>query len=206
MDNIDFYSRKFNELQGQKSSIEKLLSSEKERNNKYIKDLKDALLASEVIFHVGKQTQEGLSVKIEKTTTTALQYVLNDPYTFHVDWDVSNNRTQCNLKFKKDGFEYNPLKDSGGTASDIASIALRTAVWALPEERTSPVFVLDENFKHVSKGMREKASEFLKHLCDSLGLQVITATHTQNTIDSCDKLFRIKRENGQSIIEEEVLG
>lgn len=201
---IQLYKNKMSEFKGQRHSIEKLLDEEKEKNSIYKKDYIDAELASDIIYHVAKLTQEGLSYKIENLVTMALDFVMDDPFEFVLKWDISNNRTLCTPLFKKDGMEFNPMKDSEGTALDVTSLALRSAVWSLPERPSSPLFVLDENFKHVSKGMRGRASLFMKEICDRLNVQIITATHIEDTIDGSDKIFKIVKENNVSRIKEEI--
>jgi len=202
---INKYKNKMNELKGERKSITKLLKAEQTNNDTYSKDYLNAEMASDIIYYVAKQTQEGLSYKIENLVTMAFEFVLDDPFEFILKWDIFNNRTQCIPLFKKGSMELSPMKDTEGTALDIASLALRAAVWSLPEEPSSPLFILDENFKHVSKGMRDKASLFMKDLCDKLNLQIITATHIKDTIDGSDKIFRIEKSNNISNVVEEMI-
>ena len=200
--NVEMYRSKLNELKGQRNQISKLLNEEVERNSKLSQDILDAELASDIIYEVAKDTQKRLSFRIENMVNSAMEYAMDNPYSFYMDWDISNNSTQCNLLYLRNGQPLDPLKDGEGTGADIVSTALRFALWSLPEKKSSPLFILDENFKHVSKGMRANATSFLSKMCDSMGIQIITISHNSDTIDSADKVFKIKMENNRSEVSD----
>lgn len=195
------YREKFQEYKGQLNSLNKLLKQEVENNEQLKVDSIDAELARDIIGLVARQTQEKLSYRIENLVTAALEYVFDDPYQFKVEFDIKNNRSQCELYFERDGFRADPIGDSGGSVLDIASIALRWSMWSLQTNRSSPVFILDEPTKHVSRDLREQSSLFLKEMCTRLGIQIITATHEEELIEGSDNIIKIKKVGKYSVVE-----
>ena len=200
------YKNKLEQYKGQRSSIQKLLGVETKKNKKISKDSIDATLANDILTLVGRQTQEKLVFKIEALVTSALEYVYDDPYQFKVEFDTKRSQTECNLYFERDGFKANPVKDSEGTLLDISSVALRVAVWALPQlrDRSSPVLILDECLKHVSKEYIDLASKFMKEMCDRLGIQIITVTHEEELIEGSDNIIKIVKDGKYSKVERKV--
>lgn len=199
---ITEYKNKLMEYKGELNSINKLLKEEEINFNKLEVDYIDAELSLKIITLVGKQTQEKLSFRIENLVTAALGYVFDNPYQFKVEFDTKNNRTQCEMYFERDGFKADPIGDSGGSVLDIASIALRWAMWSLQPYRSSPMFILDEPTKHVSRDLRERSSLFLKEMCTKLGIQIITATHEDELIEGSDNVIRVIKEGKYSKIGE----
>jgi translation initiation factor RLI1 len=190
---LEFCRSKLNEYKGQRNSIQKLLVNEQYSNEILAKDMIDIELAMDVITLVGKQTQDNLSFRIENLVTAALEYVFPDPYQFKVEFDVKRNQTECNLWFEREGMQIDPIKDSGGSVLDLGAIAMRLSMWSLQPERSSPVLVLDEPSKHVSKDYRERASLFLKEMCNRLGVQIIVVSHDEELIDGTDKVIKIQK-------------
>jgi len=189
------YKNKMYEYKGQLSSLKNLHTAELASNKKLVQDALDAEMASDIIQLVGRQTQENLSFRIENLVTAGLEYVFDDPYQFKVEFDTKNNRTQCELFFERDGFKAHPMNDSGGGILDIAALSLRWAMWSLQARRSSPVFILDEPTKHISRDMREQSSMFLKEMCNRLKIQIITATHEDELIEGSDNVIMVIKEN-----------
>jgi len=196
------YKNKLEQYKGQLSSINRLLNDEVTDNKKLSIDFIDAEMALHVITLVGRQTQEKLSFRIESLVTAALEYVFDNPYQFKVEFTTKNNRTQCELYFERDGFKADPIGDTGGSVLDIASLALRLAMWSLQTDRGSPVFILDEVTKHISVDLREKASEFMAEMCRRLGIQIVAVSHDESVIESSDNVIRVVKDGQYSKIEE----
>lgn len=199
---INFYKEKMTEYRGQRNQLNKLIEAETVQNDMYEKDRIDAELASDIIYHVAKQTQENLSYNLETFVTNGIKSVVPDSFDFRLDWDIKNNRTQCEISLvSKEGAKLSPRQDAEGTINDVVSVVLRIAVWTLGGiNKTSPVFILDEPSRFVSAKYRANFSEMLKSLCDKLGIQIITVTHTEEIMESADKIFPIIKKDGISNI------
>jgi DNA repair exonuclease SbcCD ATPase subunit len=126
----------------------------------------------------------------------ALEYILDDPYTFELDFVVKRNKTECDIYFIRDGKRIKPIDQSGGGAVDIASFASRIALWSLGD--TDNVLVFDEPFKFVSREYQLKVGELLKKLSDQLGLQILMVSHNSNFIQQSDNIIEIYKEQNVS--------
>lgn len=167
-------------------------SSRRKRN------IEEALL---IVQEVAKQTQQELEYNISSIVSTALAAVFDDPYEFKIEFIIRRGKTEADMYFIKAGERIDPLSASGGGAVDIASFALRIALWNLLKGGISNTIVLDEPFRFVSKDLQPKAGEMLKMLSSKLGIQFLIVTHSEDIIESADKVFEVKIDSkGVSVV------
>lgn len=192
------YREKLQQFKGQRNSLQKLLEDEQSNNIQLKQDYIDCEMASDILQTVGMQTQDNLKFRIESLVTAGLEYVFDHPYTFKVEFDIARGNSQCNLFFERDGMTVKPVDDSGGGALDTASFALRIAMWSLQSDRSSPVFILDEPGRFVSRDLRERFAEFLKKMSDKLGIQLIIVTHDDSAKECADNTINIIKQGNYS--------
>lgn len=154
-----------------------------------------------IIQTVAKQTQEQLEYKISELVSLALESVFDEPYKMVLQYETKRNKTEANLLFERNGERFHPLSSAGGGAVDIASFALRVALWSLSIEKTEPTLVLDEPFRFLSRDLLGKAGLMLKEISNKLGLQIIMVSHLEELIDGADKVFQVKQNKGISKVE-----
>ncbi len=174
----------------------KILLKEKKR------ELRRQEKAREVIREVGLKTQEQLQFHISEITSLALDSVFPEPYELVVEFVERRNRTECDITFKRDGEKMKPLDSSGGGAIDVASFALRVASWSMARPRSRSVLILDEPFRYLSEDLIPLAGKMLKQISEELKLQIIMVTHSEDLIESADKVFRVKLRKGVSHVSE----
>lgn len=151
-----------------------------------------------VVQNVAAEVQKNLEYRITSIVSMALAAVFPDPYEFKVEFVTRRNQTECDMYFVKDGNECEPMDSSGGGPIDIASLALRMAIWSI--KRTRAIQILDEPAKFVSRDLQEKCSEMLKSLSEKLGIQMIVVSHIPEMITAADKVFLVENINGTSKI------
>lgn len=166
------------------------------------KQMRNTEAAQLTIQEVAKKTQGELEFHISDMVTTALYSVFDDPYEFKINFIVKNNRTAAELKLTRNGMEVDPKDSVGGGVMDIAAFALRIASWKLKNPHSANTIIIDEPFKHLSRGdYEEKAAEIIKMLSEKLKLQFILSTHNDKIENIADKIFKFKLVNGVSIIK-----
>ena len=138
---------------------------------------------------VAQQTQQQLEYVISDIVTLALSIVFDDPYSFKVEFVLRRGKVECDLWFERGGQLVHPLDASGGGTVDIAALALRLSLWALL--KNTPVIIIDEPFKHLSKNLHPRASTMLKELSSKLGLQIIMVSHSDDLITDADRVFEV---------------
>jgi DNA repair exonuclease SbcCD ATPase subunit len=191
---------KLERQKGKRIEIENTVSTLQIDLQEKKRDLRRHEQAREIIKEVGQKTQEQLSVHISDITSLALESVFNDPYELLVEFVQRRNKTECDLKFVRDGNTLDPMKDSGVGATDVAAFALRIASWSMQIPHTVPVLLLDEPFKHL-KGIEQnqRVLEMIKEISKRMGIQIITISDEriprEDIVEAADKVFEISIKN-----------
>lgn len=159
--------------------------------------------AQVLIQQVAQLTQSELEYHISELVTLAMASVFDEPYGFNVDFALRRNRTECDLTFNLDNkIKVDPMTLCEGGAVDVASFALRVALWSLSPQRTRNVLVLDEPLKFL-KGdeLPERGAEMIKEISAKIGLQVIMISHVPDQIAGADKRIHVKKRKGKSEVK-----
>lgn len=153
-----------------------------------------------IVQKLAAEIQNSVRLHLESLVQLALNAVFPKTYIFHLDFVEKRGRTEAEITLERDGDRVNPIDAAGGGVVDVVALALRLAAWGL--SNTSPVLVLDEPFRFVSKGLRSAVQSFLLGLSQQLGVQVIMVTHDQELMTGADKLFLVEQRDGRSTVQE----
>ena len=162
-------------------------------------ELENCQKARIIVQEVANKTQEKIEFQISNLVSLALSAVFPDPYEFKVKFVQRRNRTECDLLFVKNNEEVEPLSAAGGGAVDIASFALRVAIWSI--KKTRPVFIFDEPGKFLSRDLQNKFSALIKELSYRLQVQFIIVSHIPEIQSCSDRVFSCVNKNGISFVE-----
>ncbi len=197
-----FVERKIGERDRIKKEIE-----EKENELKKIEKEKIILKKSEEVLKnayekVRQNTMNGIELLVNK----ALNKIFDD-LTFKIELEEERNKKVAKplvKKITKDfEFEGDPLNSSGGTVSQIISLALRISIL---EKSLNPKFegplILDEPLTFLDERSKRRIGEFIKSLSEYLKRQIILITHDRILMEIGDKIFYVKSVNGESIVKE----
>jgi len=193
---------KLNQDKGKRNLLIEQLKQTEENVTKYETFYENCLKARTVVQEVAESTQKSIEFHISNLVTMALASVFGeDAWEFKLQFVQRRNKTEADLLFLKNRNETDDiLNTGGGGVSDVASFALRIALWSV--KKTRPTFILDEPFKFVSVGLQNKCSEMIKEISEKLKLQIIMVSHLPEIIYSADKIIEIKNKNGASTIDE----
>jgi DNA repair exonuclease SbcCD ATPase subunit len=183
---------------GQRDLIESTIESLQENTTSLKKEIKRSEKAQAIIQKVAQDTQSQLEYHISDIVTMALDTIFDEPYKFKVNFVLKRNKTECELMFERDGEEIDPLPSSGGGVIDVASFALRIALWTLQNPKSRNTIILDEPFKFLSKDLLPRACELLQELRSKLNLQFIIVTHLDELAECADKTFEVRIKKGVS--------
>ena len=187
---------------GQRQQIAKDLKETRQQVRATKKELEISEEAQTIIQLVAQKTQEELEYRLSELVTLSMRAVFDDPYDLTVKFVIRRGKTECDLLFSKNGQEFDPMSSTGGGVVDIASFALRVALWSLSKPRTRNVLILDEPLRFLSRELQPKASLMLKELSKKLDLQIIMVTHSSDLIIGADKVFNISKVRGVSKVTE----
>jgi DNA repair exonuclease SbcCD ATPase subunit len=182
--------------QTKKTMLENALSAAESALSSHQTLLLNTEKARLIVQAVANKVQKDLEYRITNIVTMALSAVFTDPYEFKVEFVTRRNQTECDMYFVRDGNDCDPMDSSGGGALDIASLALRMAIWSI--KKTRAIMILDEPAKFLSRDMQDKASEMLKELSDKLGIQMVVISHIPEMISAADRVINVENINGVS--------
>lgn len=209
---------KLSEKKGQANQIKTDLANATSACESIQKEISYSEKAQAIIQNVAKLTQSELEYRITEPVSLALQAVYDNPYKMVADFQITGRgNTECHLAFERNGNIVKPVDNYGGTTGggpiDIASFALRLGSWSLAMPRSRGVMVIDEPFKWVDKeriGNSEAttmhlAGQMLKQVTlpppEGLGLQIIMISHIAELIEAADRIIRVKKKNGITVVE-----
>lgn len=199
---IKEFRTEIDKRKGKKEQIEENLSEVKKQKDKLKRRQINIEQAQKIIQTVAKQTQQELEYHISELVSLALSAVFDDPYSLNLEFVEKRGKTEAEITFERAGEKISPIQASGGGAVDVASFALRVALWNLRRRATRNTIVLDEPMKFLSKNLLPKAGEMIKELSEKLGLQFIIVSHLKELVDSADKVFEIDIKKGISNVKE----
>lgn len=203
MSNIQQIRNKLEQQKGQKQQIEQSIASLQLALKEQQRNLRRHEKAREIVREVGMKTMQQLQYHISDITSLALEAVFNDPYELSVEFVQRRNKTECDLKFKRDDNLIDPLDASGGGAVDVAAFALRIASWSMQRPRTRNVMILDEPFKHL-KGVEDnkRVLEMVNEISRRMGIQVIMVSDEriprEDIVAAADRVFEVTIRKGVS--------
>ena len=190
---------------------------ERDRIKKEIDEINSELTDIEKKRKIYSEAKRILEIAYEKLRVSTMQGIENlvnralktiyDDLTFRIELDTERNKNIAKPVVRKEGggiyFEGDPLDTSGGTVSQIISLALRISIL---EKSINPKFegplILDEPLTFLDEGSKKLIGEFLKKVSEILGRQIILITHDRILMEIGDKIFYVKIKDGESKIEE----
>jgi len=159
----------------------------------YEDHIKDTEEAQAIIQRVAQRTQEELEYQISEICSLAMAAVFDDPYELKVKFVIRRGKTECDILFRRRGNTIDPMDASGGGAVDIGSFSLRVSMWCISHHTTSPIFLIDEPFRFLSKVYIAKAGEMLTDVSKKLGIQIIMVSHREQLIESANNVIMIDK-------------
>ena len=196
------YKNKLTSAQGQRAYIGRQIIEKETLIDSCVDKLHSLEEAQVFLQKVAQATQEQLRVHIKDIVQLCLDSIWPGEVGFDLIYEVKRGKTEARLVFIIDGEEVEPLDSDGGGLVDIASFALRIAVWTLGNTRNT--IILDEPMKHLSDNLQPLAAEIIKELSQKLRLQVIMITHRKELTGIADKVFEVSRKRAGDYWQSEV--
>lgn len=197
---INELREKYNKAVGQRDLLTEQLSFSEIKLQQAEDNLLNCQKARSIVQIVAEETQKKIEYQISNLVSLALSSVFPDPYKFCLRFVQRRNKTEADLLFIKNGNEGNPVDISGGGALDVASFALKVAVWSI--KPTDNVFILDEPFHFLSRNLQEKCSQMIKMINTKIkpNPQFIIVSHIPEITEAADKIFEVTNTKGISYI------
>lgn len=163
--------------------------------------------AQAIIQQVAKETQAQLQYHISELCSLALSAVFDDPYELQLEFVIRRGKTEADIYFLRDGERMHPISASGGGAVDVASFALRIALWSLARPRTRSVMILDEPFIRLKgKEANRRVLDMVDETSKRMKMQIIMVSDEripkEEIIERSDRVFEVSIDKGISHVEQ----
>ena len=198
---IGNFRNKIEQKKGAMQQVSNDLDSFFKKQEESISEIEVCEEAQIIIQNVAQKTQQELQYRLSDLCSLALKAVFANPYKLNVEFEIKRGKTECKLSFEKNGELFSPMDSSGGGAIDIASMALRIAIWSITSPKTRNTLILDEPFRFLSEEYQEKASIMLSTISKKLGIQIIMVSHCNELIKGADMVFEVDIVNGVSNVK-----
>jgi len=203
MDRLSLMMGRLEELKAERRLLLRRMDEVEKQLSESEREVERLGKALAVVREVVQQTEAQISGRIERIVNLALKSIFPESYRFNLRLLSRRGKTEAEINLTRDGFELHPLQAVGGGVVDILSVALRIALWSLSKPRTRKTIILDEPFRHLSADLLPLASRMLKEISRELGIQFIVVTHSKELVHEADRVFRVEKKSGVSIITEE---
>lgn len=142
---------------------------------------------------IEQNTKTAIKEGFEKLISYAMTFITQEDYKIKFDFRKRGNSQELYFQIKTPQCsKFQDIEDSqAGGILDIFSLALRIAL--LSKTKIKGGLILDESFKHLSRNYLHKAGEFLKHINQKLGRQIIAVTHKSELLDYSDNSIELKK-------------
>lgn len=198
------------DIQNLKSRLEQSLGK-REMLQSQLKNANDSLVATEsrnqnsrlariIVQTVAEETQKKIEYQISNIVSLALVSVFPDPYECKLQFVKRRNKMEADILFLKNGNEGKPIEIAGGGTLDVASFALKTAIWAI--KPTNNVMILDEPFHFLSRDLQSKCSQMIKMIQEKMKIQFIIVSHIPEITESADRIFNVENIKGISKVKQ----
>lgn len=138
--------------------------------------------------------QETFKKEIDSLVTLVLKSVFHRNFEFDLQFINRENKVEC-IPVLKEGENISDPKDElGGSTRSLIGFAMRIIIWTLKHPRTRPLFILDEPFTKLGKGLMRQAAEMLTQISSKLGVQFVLITHEPELAKSADRTFYVNHD------------
>lgn len=136
--------------------------------------LKDLLETQEILQLHAEVTQGRAQKQISSIATQSLKHVYGPSNEFKIEFKRAKGKTEADLKFLKDGQEFDPKEETSGGELDVASLALRLSCIMLSRPKLRRLIVSDEPFRNINgEEYQERASTLIHLLAEKMKVQFL---------------------------------
>lgn len=182
-------------LNSRKTELESRLLSLRNAGN-------DMLAALDVMNAVSILCQDQFKGVVEGIVTDAIKFIYGDDYSFEMESEIKRNQPEIHFYVVIGGHRYSIKNDDiGGGVVDVVAFALRVTLWALQDQQTDNVMVLDEPLKNVDSDRLVLVGYMVKKLSQDLNLQFIMVTHETQLAEAADASWLVVKSKNVSVVE-----
>lgn len=204
--NIQSLLTKVERISERKLEYENQLRSLKGQRTLSKRRSRAVLEARNILDLVALQTQKNFKTQVEKTATRAVKSVWpHRKYKFRFLFGTHGGKTTIQPVIKDRRPKglmraLQPSYDMGIGMLDVLSLVLRIVFWTMENPRSRNVFILDEPFRNIGKGLLlKRCCSLVRELADSFDIQLIITTHEPTIAEIADRVWRFDYDGKRTI-------
>ena len=144
---------------------------------------------SDLFKHLIEKHVDEYADSFSQIVTEGLQTIYHDQdVSFGIRVEQKRGKIYASFVTKQAGREGEPLKSFGGGVAAIESLLLRLLV--LLKADLARYLFLDESLAALSVEYVEGCGEFLRELCDRLGVNVLLVTHNDGVLEHATRAYK----------------
>ncbi len=161
----------------------------------------DLIVCQELISELGVVAQQETNDVIEELVTQGVQAVFGDEHGFQMENVIQRNKPETEFYVVNRGHRRHLRDESGGGVIDVIALCLRVVVWAISNNRSAPIIILDEPLKFLDGERQVNAGLMIQRLSAMLGIQFIIVTHEDQLIAAADVLYKTSKPGKITVLE-----
>ena len=189
--------RRYEELKAEVRVLNRELQRKESEDEELKAEYIDQIKAADFLVAIGQEIHKEAVEKIESVVTIAISHVYDRPFSFRLIFETQRSNIEARPVIFEGKNEYDIKDDLGGGLVDIASFAMRIALWSIHSPQSRSIFILDEPFKWTGNYI-DKAGAMLKYLADELNLQIILVSHDKELVAICDRVYTVSHDGKNS--------
>jgi ABC-type Mn2+/Zn2+ transport system ATPase subunit len=152
---------------------------ERKSLKKASRELKNALLAREIVQHVAQAIEQQIHTRLAGLVSRCLAAVFENPYTFKIVFDRKRGKTEARMTFVRGELEADPRSMSGGSVLHVAAFGCRLASLLLAKPRRRTLLLLDEPafMKSLANDNAARMKALIESLAAEMKVQIIMVSH-----------------------------
>lgn len=187
--------RRYSRLLGARDAVSLRLSSCEEEIKKLENEQDLLLMVQETIRSlIDREVEQGVS-DVRALLSEGLKAIFHDQ-DLSVETDVSVQRGKVSVDLmvvhkRPDGTEIRglPTDSFGGAVATVISVLLR--IWVMKKRGLRPFMCLDETLPAFDGNYVQNMGEFLRLVCDRLGVDLLLVTHNPSLVEAADVAYQI---------------
>jgi len=138
--------------------------------------------------------------------TQGFRDVLGDGYgiTFEDRGQSAKAKSVAVIEHRPNGTAGDILRTSGGSSLDLAALIAQLVTICSWRGKIAQVLIVDESFSGINHEIMPSVIEFLKQICQAVGMQVILVSHNAADGDFADNAIRLRSEKGKAVVTCEI--
>jgi len=193
-------------LMGQVELLEKQIQDVRTEHDETEKQYKIGEQVIDALRKYSVLMEQTLRKKLDNVITYGLNCIFGQGYESCLEFSISRGQAMLQSMVRNTLGKVEFIADvedgNGEGMSNVVSLIYRVLVLSLYRPMQKQILWLDECFRNLDDNKIESAGEFLRYLCDRLGMQMVLITHQKQLLEIGEKCYELELVDGETRVKE----